>query len=213
MITINEELEFIDKENTDEEYYHIVASGEKVKELCTLPYNIKRFFSQSYSNNTVKCIMVKEKIVYMASFELNFGVAGTCGTPYTFVLDYAEGSEIAFGSGSITVVARFYDYSGKEIPLPSNVKWSWKDGGELGESENPSDNSIVLNSGNESFGYNVLQGTIEVNNLDLIAYLPIPTRGGEEYRYISGTTQIIYDSAGRISDTFRNPYVLYGVDG
>jgi hypothetical protein len=74
----------------------------------------------------------------MASFELSFGVAGTCGTPYTFVLDFAGDSEICCNLNDdkkLTIVARLYDYSGKEIPLPRIVSWSWKDGSDLGSGD------------------------------------------------------------------------------
>jgi uncharacterized protein YqjF (DUF2071 family) len=43
--------------------------------------------------------------------------------------------------------------------------------------------------------------------------LPIPIRASTQYAYISGTSQVIYNSAGEILDLFANPYIVYDNSG
>jgi hypothetical protein len=63
--------------------------------------------------------------------------------------------------------------------------------------------------------YNILQASIPWGEKDstLTAYLPIPIRASTQYAYISGTSQVIYNSAGEILDLFANPYIVYDNSG
>ena len=57
----------------------------------TQRYKISSFYTQAYSNNTIKCVVIKDKVTYTAVKELTFGPSGTAGTDYTFVLDFDDG--------------------------------------------------------------------------------------------------------------------------
>ena len=84
-----------DKINLDEDgYYHIIKTGDEVtnfiKDRNSLCYKINSSYRSDNTNNTIKCIVVRNGITYIATKELSFGQAGTAGTDYTFVLEFAE---------------------------------------------------------------------------------------------------------------------------
>lgn len=137
-------------------YYHIFRFGEKldgtakfeddgidgsIRHQNSQRYRIKSHYTNNYSNNTIKCVVTKNKIKYTTVKELTFGPAGTSGTDYTFVLDFNSGitaltlkSDFTQGeiNPKVMVKARLYDYTGKEIHNLNirDIHWS------LGENEN-----------------------------------------------------------------------------
>ena len=183
-------------------------------------YKIKSYYSQTYSDNTIQCKVTKHNTVYTATKELTFGVAGTTGTEYTFILDFDGGVTAITNNAAkaVTVTARLYDYENKEIDLTNHtVTWGWKTSDGL-LSINPGakhyQKEIVQTTGQtwSSTNYNILKASITWGDWDLEAYLPIPIRSSDTYAYMSGTTQVIYNSAGEILDYFKNPFALYGTD-
>ena len=132
---LNQEIEPING------YYHIIRYGSPmvdpetnetkthyIKNQNDQRYRIKSFYTHNYSNNTIKCIITKNKIKYTTTKELTFGPAGTSGTDYTFVLDF-EGDITALTIGDETktaVRARLYDYTGKEVEGldAHDIEWS-----------------------------------------------------------------------------------------
>lgn len=210
--------------------------GNDVGKYNYQPYRIKGYYSQVDSNNTIQCKIVRQKITYTATKELTFGIQGTTGTDYTLIIDFDDASAITvqeekkLDNGEIQIVngksaivtARLYDYENKEIPLTTaNVEWSWKTTDGLLEIRSiEDDNAIIATNKREiayigniesplTYSYNILQAKVKRGELDLVAYLPIPIRKNKDYAFISGTTQIIYNSAGEILDYFRNPYIMY----
>lgn len=198
-------------------------------------YRIKNYYSQSCNNNTIQCKITKERITYSTSKEMTFGAAGTAGTDCTLVLDFEDGkTAITLGNHDlpITVTARLYDNENKEVDLSSltseDIIWSWKTcNGNLGRPNlmtynavdgkpyqtilRPTTDTSVTKVGEN---YHILQVTIKNwGDYDLIAYLPIPVRSDINYSYISGTSQIIYDSSGGTSSYFQSPYKIYGSTG
>ena len=194
----------------------------------SLSYTIKGYYSQSYSNNTIQCKITRDEITYTATKELTFGVAGTTGTDYTLLLDFDNGvTALTLGeenAPAVTVTAHLYDYENKEIDIPAEneIKWSWKEGREDGDLNitctvlDEKKHRVALTSTDTiaKNNYNILQaeltwGGTAANPWKLVAYLPIPVRSSSEYAYISGTTEVIYNSAGEIIACARNPYVVY----
>lgn len=190
-------------------------------------YRIRSYYSQTYSDNTIQCKIVKDKITYTAVKELTFGVAGTTGTDCTFILDFDNGITAVTDSPdkAVTVTARLYDYENNEIEdfLTSGnrtIKWGWKTlDGKLHFVANEKRATAEIKRGSTDWGkdnysnYNILQATLQGwGDFELTAYLPIPIRSEDTYAYISGTTQVIYNSDGEILDYFKNPYILYQND-
>lgn len=231
-------------------YYHIFRFGEKldgtakveddgidgsIRNQNSQRYKIKSYYTHNYSNNTIKCVVTKNKIKYTTVKELTFGPAGTSGTDYSFVLDFSSGitaltlsSDFADGetNPAVMVKARLYDYTGKEIPNLNikDIHWS------LDEKKDTDSNNyikIIPQTNKDEVEIQLLDEIKEVPNnnftvlratlngwgdYDLNAYLPIPIRSSRKYQFISGTTTIIYNSLGYLDEFFQNPYCLYYMD-
>lgn len=123
-----------------------------------------------------------------------------------------------------TINAKLYDAANKEINLSAigaTVTWGWKD-----DYNNPymdyaaSDDtySAIVNlrssvSSVPTKNYSILKATLtgwvsSNGTYDLVAYLPIPIKLNNEYKYISGTKEVIYDSQGTPNYSAL-PYQLY----
>jgi hypothetical protein len=200
------------------------GAGVKGNELTgrnTQKYRIRSYYSQTYSNNTIQCKVVKEKITYTATKELTFGTAGTSGTDCTLVLDFDDNATaLTSGSASkVSVTARLYDYENEEIDISNqNIEWGFKvSDGKINLVQTDAKQTIELqlaNSNSITSNYNILQATLKGwGNFDLIAYLPIPIRTSADISFISGTTQVVYNSDGELMDYFKNPYIAYNKNG
>ena len=208
-------------------------AGNELAGRNTQSYRIRSYYSQTYSNNTIQCKIVKNNTTYTATKELTFGTAGTTGTDCTFILDFDNGVTAVTdqANSAITVTARLYDYENNEIDLTGRtIEWDWKTSDGLldhrtlnNDNTNPQyRREIVRHVGSnatytwndDGTNYNILQAKLTSwGDYDLYAYLPIPIRSSDEYAYISGTTQVIYNSAGEILDYFKNPYAIYDKSG
>lgn len=192
-------------------------SDGSIADVNTQKYKIKSYYSQSYSDNIIQCKIVKDKITYTATKELTFGPAGTTGTDHTFILDFDDGvTALTIGSeNAVHVIARLYDYENNEIDITNKeISWSWKTNDGKISLSNTTSHKIELQLVDNTItaSYNILQAELKWGDWNLIAYLPIPIRANTNQLYISGTTQVIYNSAGEIFDCARNPYRLYQYD-
>lgn len=199
-----------------EENSMIEKIGEK--ENNKYEYKIKSYYTQTNNNNIVQCKIVKNGITYIATKELKFGVAGTSGTDHTFVLNFVKDNAITIENTSVfKVVAKLFDFDNKEINISDKkVNWNWKtsDGNiEIVNKETNKTAEVELQLKTEitslASNYNILQATLAWGDYNLVAYLPIPIKQNNGYSHISGPTQIIYDSAGKISVYSQKPYELY----
>ena len=184
----------------------------------TQKYRIRSYYSQTYSDNTIQCKIIKNNTTYTATKELTFGVAGTTGTDCTFILDFDNGVTAITNdsSSAVTVTARLYDYENNEVSLEGRtITWGFKDDGDglltISSLTEPYRREIKRNTAKtwSNANYNILQASMVWGDTTLYAYLPIPIRSSNEYAYMSGTTQVIYNSAGEILDYFKNPYAIY----
>lgn len=210
---------------------HIIRYGDAegtISEANTKQkYRIRSYYSQNYSNNTIECIVTKDRVEYFGSKELTFGPAGTSGTDCTFVLDFDKGvtALTANSSEAVTVTARLYDYENNEVDLTketATITWGWKTGTSNSNIElrAPDENSkisreLVYNGRTvPQTNYAVLQATLNGwGDYALIAYLPIPIRSSMTYRFIEGPTSVIYDALGYTSSFYQNPLKLWQASG
>lgn len=208
----------------DDDNYHIVRniaidenSGEyQVGEANTQQYRIRGYYSQNYSNNTITCIITKDRIQYVGTKELTFGPAGTTGTDCTFVLDFDNGiTALTIGNPvATTVTARLYDHENKEVDLSEySIDWNILNSEEITYNVITSPYQIelqVANNPNMTSNYGILQAKLtNFGDFELIAYLPLPIRSDTNYKYISGTTSLVYNSSGYLDNFYWNPYILY----
>ena len=200
--------------------YGIGAVGNELAGRNTQDYYIKSYWSQMYTNNTIVCKIIKNKITYTALHEMTFGTAGTTGADCTLVLDFEKNRTAILPGKTVKVRARLYDYENKEITTFQNdqyVRWSWRNEKSLQPTmtiENKEKFSCEISfNGTIGYCYNILEATLENwGRGDIVAYLPIPIATKED-AYISGTTTVIYSSSGEALSYFQNPYVYYDKDG
>ena len=207
-------------------YYHIIRGGERNNKWNIIhnnsqPYRIKNFYNQNYNNNTIKCVVIKDKVTYTAVKELTFGPAGTAGTDYTFILDFEKGiTALTLNDDSaVTVKAMLYDYTGKEIDyLAQGATITWEvlnNGGSQDIHIKGFANEEVVElqfTGTEmpEANYTILQATLkDWGDFVLTAKLPIPVRLSKTYEFISGPTMVQYNSMGYLDSYFQNPYEMY----
>ena len=203
--------------------YHIRFNGDLTEQLTErdIQYTVNSYYSQWNNDNTVQCRIRKKGNEFSATKELTFGHAGNNGTKWTFVLDF-KGNQNAVtvgGTEAVIVEAHLYDYSNKEIDISKEtITWSWKNGANgLGTRATGIKTEVEITNTLTSVpnnNYHILQANIAYNNsFNLVAYLPIPIRSSVHYAYITGTTQITYDTAGHIMAYRQLPYILYDKNG
>ena len=123
------------------------------------------------------------------------------------------------------IQAKLYDAANTELNLASlgaEVQWGWKDNYNnsymniLTDPENQYRVTVNLLGGRTTVptdNYAILQATLKNwvstnGSYDLIAFLPIPIKLNNTYKYISGTKEVIYDSTGTPQYSAL-PYQLY----
>lgn len=203
-------------------YKTIVRLGDEFGNIdSTQPFRIKSYYSQGNNNNTIQCRVVRNGIVYTAIKDLTFGVQGTTGTDYTFVLDYEDSNKAAITVGDSeysTIVAKLYDYNNQEIEVKDKtIEWVLLNSSlvDLQTVAEPHKANIKVKASSLSEielkqNYSILQATLKGwGDYDLVAYLPIAIRTDNKYLYIDGPTYVFYDTAGMLNDYTQVPYRLF----
>ncbi len=104
-------------------------------------YRVRKTYSSTYLQNTVKCTIRKDSIIYSATKELIFGIMGTNGTDATVVIDFNNNKTALTATldtdkdgkligESLKVTARLYDQTHNEwdfnnSDLGISCKWEW----------------------------------------------------------------------------------------
>lgn len=104
-------------------------------------YRVRKTYSATYLQNTVKCTIKKDSIVYSATKDLIFGIMGTNGTDATVVIDFNNNKTALTATldvdekgqligESLKVTARLYDQTHNEwdfnnSDLGIDCKWEW----------------------------------------------------------------------------------------
>ena len=183
MIDVSNFISRIEDTTPIDGYYHIFRFADETGNIRAnndQRYKIKSYYTHNYSNNTIKCIVTKNKIKYTTTKELTFGPAGTSGTDYSFILDFSEGitaltleSDYATGETipKVMVQARLYDYTGQEIPNLEirDIQWS------LDESklDNANTNDNVLSNDYIEIIPQTEKNKVEIKLKDSVTSVPI----------------------------------------
>ena len=96
-------------------------------------YRIAKTYNASKFNNTVKCQIKRDGLIYSAAKELTFGIMGTNGTDATVVIDFNNNKTALTASAkeeSLKVTAHLYDSTHTEVDfnnsgLDLSCEWSW----------------------------------------------------------------------------------------
>lgn len=92
-------------------------------------FRIKDYFTESATNNTIYCYVVKNQVTYSASVELVFGPMGTNGTDYTFVLHMETDRTCVYDEATpmpLKIEAVLYDYNNLEVLHANNCAVTYK---------------------------------------------------------------------------------------
>ena len=188
----------------------------------TQGYSIANQWSYQNSNNTVRCQVSIDGVIYEAAEELRFGKSGTNGTNVTLVLELDDNANalVANKDEKITVSLWMYNEEGARTGFTGvtaeDIKWDWfkKSNTEYMDFEPNKDNyaQVTITSKVNDVpkdNYFILQATY--NNLT--AYLPIPLKS-KNTSFIEGAREVIYDHQG-IPSYYNDVYNLYylGEDG
>ena len=177
-------------------------------------YSIENFWSFQNSNNTVRCQVSINGVIYETIEELRFGKGGTNGTNVTFLIEFAENDNalIAENNAIATIKARLYDADGKRQGFTTEqagkIKWKWykKSLNNYIELLNDIGSSVQLKSKTNIIpndNYCILQASYN----GLVAYLPIPLKD-KKVSFIEGAKEIIYNHQG-IPSYYNDAYVVY----
>ena len=265
---------------------HTGSIGTSFANSAVQYFRIKSYFTESATNNTVTCYVIKDHKTYEASFNMSFGPMGTNGTDFTFVLSMESDRTCLFKQDCdpVQINATLYDYNNNEVPHGQNapITYSWlsqddivkvgfcNEVGDLYDSNQEiiEDGKLTKDSrllryyrplvdANDTHMYcyirrltnyeiatlndidendlkvedtipffYILQASSTINALSekkalgkvmLDAYLAIPYSGNYDFTQISGTTKIVYNSAGTSPYYYKDKYKLYSysdpVDG
>lgn len=189
----------------------------------TQGYSIANQWTYQNSNNTVRCQVSIDGVIYEAAEELRFGKSGTNGTNVSLVLELDDNANalVANKDEKITVSLWMYNEEGvrsgfTQSTQKEDIQWDWfkKSDTEYMSFEQNENNyaQVIITSKTDKVpedNYFILQATY--NNLT--AYLPIPLKSANT-SFIEGAREVIYDHQG-IPSYYNDVYNLYylGEDG
>lgn len=186
-------------------------------------YKIASYYSPGKSNNTIQCIYTNNGIIYTTEKEFTFGPSGTMGTDQTIVIDFVGDTKaLLVGTETFQLQVQVYDNKNKLLlDMPENITWSWLyptsnsclkiPNKTIIEDIEQSHPAIIDIQVLEGFSINQLY-IIQVEVGNLTTYFPIPIKASEEYSYITGATQVIYQSDGEPNYS-KEKYELFKIDG
>lgn len=194
-------------------------------------YRIKDYYSQTFTNNTIHCRIVKANHYdYNAEISFIFSSFGTSGTDYTLVIS-PTGEKPAVDADGLILGISLYDYNNERMflldsaPAVDNLDPYL----EPLTFEGPSGYGVGIHEykdGKNDYGvetlvatkvqdcyYGVLKATVpytidELGKIiNLNTYYPIPYTAGNYY--IEGPSVVVYESDGNKPTYYKNPFKIF----
>lgn len=196
--------------------------------VLSMKYSIDKFYSQSYSNNTIICEIEKYGKTYTAEIEFIFGETGTNGTGYTVSLKLEKEYDsnnipvtvtsvpcLTYGGNKVKVIASLFDEHGKDISEGKVFAWSWLNDAVGFDCQEGGNNYCYVQHYNSTAVencYGILSATVAGDwlgkNVQLTGYLPLGIRSSSDaMTTYEGTTKIIYNEQG-ITPTYQKEHSL-----
>lgn len=182
----------------------------------TQGYSIGNQWTYQNSNNTVRCQVSIDGVIYEAVEELRFGKSGTNGTNVTLVLELDDNANAltAIEDEKISVSLWMYNEEGARTGFTDTtapvIEWAWykeSDTKYMEFSVNKSNPAQVFITSKTNAvpedNYFILQATYN----GLTSYLPIPLKS-DGTSFIEGAREVIYDHQG-IPSYYNDVYNLY----
>lgn len=199
-------------------------------------YKIKPIYSDSATENTIKCVFIKDKKTDEISGEeiFNFGIKGTSGTKYTLTVENRTSQNVATSDEGLKLKCAITDCDNEvlsftEVVNDFSVGWqgykqlSGDEATTAGQNYSESQVGATFNTPKGCYGILKLTGKIDLvgteleseenqegkkRTIDLTVYHDVPYSTGDYV--LDGPTQIIYNGLGTIDDNslYNNPYRL-----
>lgn len=198
--------------------YKLITRKPKDSIMNTIQgYSIGNQWTYQNSNNTVRCQVSIDGVIYEAVEELRFGKSGTNGTNVTLVLELDDNANAltAIEDEKISVSLWMYNEEGirsgfVEGMSKDEIQWDWykkSDKEYMSFSQDEKDYARVTITSKTNIvpkdNYFILQATYN----GLTSYLPIPLKS-EKTSFIEGAREVIYDHQG-IPSYYNDVYNLY----
>ena len=195
-------------------------------------YRIKDYYSQTFTNNTIQCRIVKSNSYdYTTDISFVFSSFGTSGTDYTLVVS-PQGEKPAVDADGLTLGVALYDYNNERkfildsapaidnmdpyLMLPIGCEGPSGYGISTGEYKIGKDEygveTLLVSKVTDCY-YGVLKAVVpymvdELNQIvNLITYCPIPYTAGNYY--IEGPSVVVYESDGNKPTYYKNPFKIF----
>lgn len=197
--------------------YKLITRKPKDGVMNTLQgYSIGNQWTYQNSNNTVRCQVSIDGVIYEAAEELRFGKSGTNGTNVTLVLELDDNANAitAIEDEKISVSLWMYNEEGARTGFTGatakDIEWAWYKESDTKYMEFSVDKDnyaqVIITSKTNIVpedNYFILQATYN----GLTSYLPIPIKAiGTSF--IEGAREVIYDHQG-IPSYYNDVYNLY----
>lgn len=175
------------------------ATGESADNLNKLTYMISSRYNPNYTNNTVKCTVIKDGQTYQTSLAFTFGLASTNGYPYALTIACINSSKPVLYT-DIENILQFqihcYDLNNNMSEVEAeSITCKLND-----ETLTPQNNIITISKSDVSIiTFYILHITYTFNDITLTKDIPIPVQKNN-----SNANDYINNTA---------PYIYYNTDG
>ena len=173
------------------------AIGESADNLNKLTYMVSNRYNPNYTNNTVKCTVIKDGQTYQTSLAFTFGLASTNGYPYALTVTYANSSKPVLYTdieNNLQFQVHCYDLNNNmgEIEAES-ITCKLND-----ETLTPQNNITTISKSDVSITtFYILHISYTFNDITLTKDIPIPVQKNNSNAndYINNTAPYIYYNA------------------
>lgn len=175
------------------------ASGESADNLNKLTYIVSNRYNPNYTNNTVKCTVIKDGQTYQTSLAFTFSLASTNGYPYALTVTCTNSSKPVLYTdieNNLQFQIHCYDLNNNMSEVEAeSITCKLND-----EILTPQNNVITITKSNVSITtFYILHIIYTFNNITLTKDIPIPVQ-----KYGSNANDYINNTA---------PYIYYNTDG
>lgn len=173
------------------------ATGESADNLNKLTYMVSNRYNPNYTNNTVKCTIIKDGQIYQTSLAFTFGLASTNGYPYTLTIACINSSKPVLYTdieNNLQFQIHCYNLNNNmgEIEAES-ITCKLND-----ETLTPQNNIITITKSDVSITtFYILHIIYTFNDITLTKDIPIPVQKNNSSAndYINNTAPYIYYNA------------------
>ena len=213
------------------------ADIDDAEHKFTLPYRIKDYYSNAYTDNTITCTFIRGIETYKTSIDILFGTSGSQGNEYNLDIKLEKQTNgvnknyelvnAIYENGFYRLVVSLYNYNNKEINLinNNNYKITWEP---LIYDQNNNIINILETQNNINFNFTISNFDINTvssgiikciikyndninDNAEILSGVYPLTYAINDDISINNTTIITYDITGKKPVYTKNPLVISSI--